>query len=413
VEREHVLSSTAASIDAARGYLEETVRVWLGLPRGVEPPALPDRLARLLLRLEEHERPDRDEWGCWDYELSENARTLWVPEIDLWLVEQRKELEDLEPLWPDGHDFAVCLTHDVDVVSRRATPAQVLRSARAGVASGGGVRRLARPPVRVARAIRNGVVRAPSLRDTLERSVALEAERGAVASYLFTVPPAGPWTRWDCLYAPHDRCDFRGRTQRIQDVMRTLNEEGFDIGLHGSYESARVPGVLARERAELERALGSEVTSTRQHFLHWDVRWTPALQADAGLRTDSSLGFNRNVGFRAGTSLPFRHFDVTAGRTLDLLEVPLVGQDAALLGPIGLRLGPDETRRVVKELFDRVRGVGGLITVVFHPDKLVRPEWLALYEWTLDEAAASGGWLTSLARLDTWWRERERGILDA
>lgn len=415
MEREHVLSATAASVDAARGYLEETLRVWLGLRRGVAPPALPVRLARLLLRLEEHERPDRDEWGCWDYEFSENSRALWVPEIDVWLAEQRNELRarDLEPLWPGGHGFAVCLTHDVDVVSDRATPAQVLRAVRAGVASDGGVRRLARPAVRVGRAMRNGVVSAPSLRDTLERSVALEAERGAVASYLFTVPPEGPWTRWDCLYAPHDRCEFRGQTQRIQDVMRTLHEEGFDVGLHGSYESARVPGVLARERAKLERAVGSEVTTTRQHFLHWDVRWTPGLQADAGLRTDSSLGFNRNVGFRAGTSLPFRHFDVARRRTLDLIEVPLVVQDAALLGPIGLRLGGEETRSVIARLFDQVRDVGGLITLVFHPDKLARPEWLALYEWTLDHAGGSGGWLTSLARLDAWWRERERRILDA
>ena len=43
----------------------------------------------------------------------------------------------------------------------------------------------------------------------------------------------------------------------------------------------------------------------------------PQLQEAAGLRADSSLGYNRTVGFRAGTSLPFRQFDVSAGRTLD------------------------------------------------------------------------------------------------
>jgi hypothetical protein len=169
--------------------------------------------------------------------------------------------------------------------------------------------------------------------------------------------------------------------------------------------------VLAEERKLLERALQAEVTTTRQHFLHWDVRWTPRLQAEAGLRTDSSLGFNRNVGFRAGTSLPFRQFDVTSGRARDLLEVPLVVQDAALLGPIGLGLGADETRRVVVQLFDEVAAVGGLVTFVFHPDKLDRPDWLAFYEWALDRAVASGAWLPSLSRLDAWWRKRERAIL--
>ena len=405
-------------------YLEETVRVWLGLHRDAPAncPELPERLARQLLRIEEYENDERDRWGCWDFASAENARrgTLQVAEVDRWLAARRAELEpaaSLEPLWPSGRRFAICLTHDVDVLSARATPAQVLRDARAAFGrddrSPFPLLRLARPPVRLLRAIRSGVSRAPSVRETLEHSVALERDRGLTASYFFTVPPAGPWTRWDCAYAPDDRCVFRDRAQRLADVMRTLRAEGFDIGLHGSYESARVPGVLARERARLERALGESVTTTRQHFLHWDVRRTPRLQEEAGLRADSSLGYNRSVGFRAGTSLPFRQYDLKARRPLDLVEVPLVVQDAALLGPIGLGRAPDETRRLVRDLFDEVAAVGGAITLVFHPDKLVRPDWRSLYEWTLDHALESGGWVTSLAGLDAWWRERERTILGA
>ena len=68
------------------------------------------------------------------------------------------------------------------------------------------------------------------------------------------------------------------------------------------------PGALAAERAALERATGLEIGTTRQHLLHWDVRRTPRLQEAAGLRVDSSLGFNRGVGFRAGTSLPSSRF---------------------------------------------------------------------------------------------------------
>jgi hypothetical protein len=151
------------------------------------------------------------------------------------------------------------------------------------------------------------------------------------------------------------------------------------------------------------------VRTTRQHFLHWDVRWTPQLQEAAGLRADSSLGFNRSVGFRAGTSLPFRHHDLVSARTLDVVEVPLVVQDAALLGPIAVGGG----REQVEELLEEVGAVGGLLTLVFHPDKLARPEWLSLYEWTLDRVAESGAWVTSVAGLDEWWRDRERAILGA
>jgi hypothetical protein len=407
--------------EETRRYLETTVRAWLGLrvDAEVNVPALPSRLARLLLRIEEHERPERDRWGRWEFDFSENylAGNQRVAEIDDWIAVRRGELEattPLEPLWPDGKPFAVCLTHDVDLVSARSTPRQVARHVRAGLArNGGGLLRLARPPLRLARSLRAGVSRAPSARETLERSAALEAHRGAVASYLFTAPPAGGRSRYDCVYDPDDPCVFRNERRSVADVMRLLADDGFDVGLHGSYGAGVRPGALAAERETLRRATGLEVKTTRQHLLHWDVRWTPRLQEDAGLRVDSSLGFSRNVGFRAGTSLPFHHFDLENRRPLDLLEVPLVVPDTALLDVWGLGLELDAASDVVRQLLDSAAHARSAVTLVFHPDKLVRPDWLSLYEWTLDEAAARGAWLTSLHELDLWWRRREAKLLAA
>ena len=397
-------------------YLDDTVRVWLGASREVDAPGLPPELARLFLRLEEYERPERDRWGCWDYTFSENHATgrLLDPEIDRWLAQQRGALAattPLEPLWPRGHRFAVCLTHDVDLVSERSTPAQMLRFARAGLA-GGGVVGLARPPVRIVRSLRAGIARAPDTRDTLERTAAIEAERGVVSSFFFTVPPRGRWSRYDCAYGPADRCRFRARELRIADVMCTLAAEGFDVGLHGSYRAALETGALDEQRDALRSATGLEVRTTRQHFLRWDVRTTPRAQEDAGFEADSSLGFNRNVGFRAGTSLPYHHFDVTGRRRLSLVEAPLIVEDTAVLGEAALGLGPAEARELVLGLLDEVAEVGGAATLLFHPDKLARPEWCALYEATVDHALEQGAWVTSLDELQRWWRDRESRLLD-
>src|SRR5205823_4154390 len=102
-------------------------------------PQLPDQLARLVLRAEEYEQPHRDRWGCWEFGFSDNFRrgALWEPEVDVWIAAERRLLAHkvtLEPLWPDGHRFAVCLTHDVDLISSASTPAQALRAARTGFA---------------------------------------------------------------------------------------------------------------------------------------------------------------------------------------------------------------------------------------------------------------------------------------
>ena len=408
-------------LSSQRRYLDDSVRVWLGVAdAAVDVPELPASLARLVLRTEEYERPERDRWGCWDFAFSENfqAGRLHEPEVDLWMAERRTELRrttTLVPLWPEERRFAVCLTHDVDLVSGQSTPRQVARYARAGLSPGvpeAGERlmRLARPSVRVARSMRSGIVRVPSMLDTLERSVALEAARGVVASYFFTAPPVGG-SRYDCVYAPEDPCLFRGQRQRVADVMRTLADEGFDVGLHGSYQGALEPGVLGAERETLETATGLQLTTTRQHFLRWDVRSTPRLQEAANLRIDSSLGFNRNVGFRAGTSLPFRHFDVTGAEALLLLEVPLVVQDVALLGAAGLALDLRLARRLVQQIFDSAAAVGGVVTLLFHPDKLVQPDWLSLYEWSLGYAVEQHAWVTSLRRLGDWWQAREAHVL--
>lgn len=398
------------------------MRTWLGLPAssGIDVPRLPAMLERRFLRLEEYERTERDAWGCWDHSFSENFQDgqLAVAEIDRWLVAQRQELRRrtrLEPLWPSGKRFVACITHDVDVFGPLLTARQVWRHAVAGLdrRGDGGLVRFARPPVRAARALRTGVSRWPSVEGTLQLSIAIEARYGAYGSYFFTVPPRGGGSRYDCTYAPADRCSFRGAHTTVANVIRTFAAEGHDVGLHGSYHSAVDPGVLAYEREALERATGLAVSTTRQHFLHWDIRRTPQLQEAAGFAADSTLGFNRTVGFRASTTLPFRHFDVVADRVLGLLEVPLVIEDSALLGPIATDGGPERARAQIEELVDTVHDVGGAVTFLFHPDKLVRPEWLALYEFALSYSAEKGAWLTSLAELERWWTAREVKLFDS
>lgn len=392
----------AATRTRRERHVEELVRTWLGLGAdAAEPPRLPEQLARRLLRDEERERAHRDRWDCWEFSFCESHRdgTLLVPEVDRWVAGERRRLAaegvPLEPLWPDGTRFAVCLTHDVDLVSPAFTPRQALRSMQTSLervpdaAVGQRLLRYARPPVRLARAAASGVAQAPATAETLERSVTIEQEAGVVASYFFTVFPGAGASRFDCVYDFEDRCTFRGRRRRIAEVAAELADDGFDIGLHGSYHSAVRPDMLAAEKAALERATGLSVTTTRQHFLHWDVHTTPLLQEDAGLLADTTLGFNRGVGFRAGTSLPFHHFDAASGRTLGLLEVPLIVQDGALLGSSALELDEGLARELIRDLVARVADVGGVVTFLFHPNNLERDDHLAVYRFAIEHALAA------------------------
>jgi hypothetical protein len=403
-----------------RAYLDETVRLWLGLPRtaSVTVPTLPESLARRFLREEEYETDHRDQWGCWEFGFSESFRdgTLLVPEIDQWAARERQRLADdgvsLTPLWPEGKPFAVCLTHDVDLVSTDWTLRQVVRSMQNSLelpAQGGvGQRlvRIARPPVRFARAARDGFALTPSTGPTLERCAAIELEAGVTASYFFTVLPEQHVSRYDCVYGLDDPCTFRGQRRRVADVIAQLAGDGFDVGLHGSYHSARTPGLLAAQKATLERATGLEVETTRQHFLHWDIRTTPRLQEDAGLMADCTLGFNRSVGFRAGTSLPFHQYDLERGSKLELLEVPLVVQDGPLFNPVALELDTGLALDLVHRIIDVIADTGGVATISFHPNNLEHENFLEVYQATIERGLARGGWFTSIGAIHRWWRDR-------
>ena len=412
--------STWRTPNAAR-HLTALVQEWVGAPSNLAVEELPDNLARLLLRLEERENSHRDQWGNWEYGFSENFRRgqLWVPEVDLWVSAERRRLAShgrLEPPWPENSSFALCLTHDVDMVARRWTASQHARSLSVALRGSTGstaesrrevAQRRAGAAVRAAARVPYfGVAAAPDTADTLERTVELEESRGVRGSYLFTVYPARRKTIYDAVYAGDDRCRFRGRTRKVREVARELQQEGFDVGLHAGYATATEADDFKHEKAVVEEYIGTEVLSCRQHYLHWDVRKTPRIQAEAGIRVDTTVGFNRNVGFRAGTGLPYRIFDLEADHPLDLLEVPLIIQESPLLAANALELDVSLARETMKGFIDDSAEAGGVVTLLFHPHSLAQNEYLRLYTWALDYARDRGGWVTNLRAIRSWYEQR-------
>lgn len=388
--------------DAARAHVAALTRAWLGVP---DAPALPDELARRLLRVEEREHAHRDQWGNWEFGFCESYREgrLWEPDVDRWLREQEGGTASR---WPDGRPFVICLSHDVDLISEEVTPKQILRSMRLSLRDTSRLR-FARPAVRLARAVHHGVSRAPAA-EALERCLDIERRHGVTATYFFTAYPGSGGHRFDCTYDFGDRCRFGGADVTVADLVRSVHREGFEVGLHGSYNSALAGGRLEQERAALEAATGLRVSSTRQHFLHWDIRATPQVHADAGFRTDSTLGFNRNIGLRAGTSLPFRWFDLEQDRPTDLVELPIAASDPALLRSDALELGRALGRAVLRTMLGRIAEVGGVATLVFHPNNLDSPDYLALFEDAIAFGKERDAWFASVTQLDDWFRRREQ-----
>ena len=118
----------------------------------------------------------------------------------------------------------------------------------------------------------------------------------------------------------------------IQKIIRKLDAGGWEIGVHGSYNSYREIGLLKKEKRDLESILGHEVKGIRQHFLNVKQD-TWFLQKEAGFRYDASYGFTDDIGFKND------QYDLFAlDENKDFFIVPLAIMDTCLMGkrdPLG------------------------------------------------------------------------------
>jgi peptidoglycan/xylan/chitin deacetylase (PgdA/CDA1 family) len=190
-----------------------------------------------------------------------------------------------------------------------------------------------------------------------------------------------------------DKIVFEGQLCTVAEVIREIDQRGWEIGLHPSWYSFDNADEMKRQKAALVGILGHDVVSVRQHFLHYDIRVTPHIQAEAGFKYDSTLGFNDNVGFRFGTCYPWRLYDLQAERELPLVEVPLVIQDVAMLNPAkGMRLDEKTAFQYIVLIANAVEAVGGVLTLLWHPNAIMNAPWWNLYLRTLDHLRTKKAW---------------------
>ncbi len=308
-----------------------------------------------------------------------------------------------KPVWPDGKPFAVCLTHDVDAVSLYSLR-QSARRRYEYLMNGASwlmrTRSLAGWGLDVARAIAHAA--APDPLHCYERWLEVEDRFGAHSTFFF-------WPGWkavgkhhlsDCPYDMEDQVVYAGECCTVAEMIREIDRRGWEIGLHPSWFSFDDGDEMKRQKAALEKTVGHEVVSVRQHNLHYDIRVTPRVHAEAGLLYDSTLGFNDNIGFRFGTCYPWRLYDLQAEVELPIVEVPLIIQDGAMLNPAkGMRLDEDTAFRYVMQITAAVERVGGVLTLLWHPNNIPKPSWWNLYLRTLELLSSKRAWFCSLQQL--------------
>ena len=129
----------------------------------------------------------------------------------------------------------------------------------------------------------------------------------------------------------------------------------------------------------------------------------------AGFDYDSTCGYNESIGFKNGTSQPFRPQGATR-----LLELPMVIQDTSLFYPRTMRLKETQAWDICKITLDNVIKVGGVITLSWHTRSL-SPErlWGEFYKKLLGELKNKKAWFGTAIQVVDWFRQRRSVIFGA
>ncbi|MCC5941645.1 MAG: polysaccharide deacetylase family protein [Balneolaceae bacterium] len=95
--------------------------------------------------------------------------------------------------------------------------------------------------------------------------------------------------------------------KKVANTIREFHANGWEIALHGSYNSYKNPKLLKQEKSILEGVLGEEVIGIRQHYLNHIEPDTWNYQKEVSFLYDASLGRTNGIGYKDDRIKPFQN----------------------------------------------------------------------------------------------------------
>jgi hypothetical protein len=271
--------------------------------------------------------------------------------------------------WPSAAPFAVCLTHDVDNISRPRGHIWRTRS------------RFSVPD------LVGGLLGFLSLYDNVKLIASGEASRGFHSSfyYLSSNYPLGA----------------------VKSESDMIRASGGEVGLHGDFGTHDSQEKMDEAISRFSETMGFRPTGLREHYLRFDFAKSWPIMEAAGFDYDTTVGTNDHLGFKMGLASPFHPPDA-AWSPMKLLELPLVLMDTTLWGY--LKRSEEEGFSDALRMMQEVKDVEGLFTLLWHQEA-VRMKGGRIYWRLLDEIARRGCFVGSGAEISRWWRVRSTPLV--
>ena len=175
-------------------------------------------------------------------------------------------------------------------------------------------------------------------------------------------------------------CDISDEDEKKQ--IKSVIDADEEIGLHPSYLTSENYEYFKEEKSKLDNVLKSigskEISSSRQHYLRFDIRSHYRNIEELDISHEYSLGFTDYCGFRSGTCRPYFPFDVLNRSKHKFTVHPLLIMDTTLLKY--LKTSKKEILNIHSNFSKTVKNYKGEFIYLWHNTELMTSRGKKLYK---------------------------------
>ncbi len=187
-------------------------------------------------------------------------------------------------------------------------------------------------------------------------------------------------------YGKYDKT-INPRKRAFKNFVATLTTQ-HQTGLHTSYQAANNNKIFDAEINSFTKLTNQKPTRVRQHYLTISIPYYYQNLEKKCTTTDYSMGFADQPGFRAGTSVPFRFFDIEKNTQTNITIVPFAVMERTFIDY--LKLDAKQSFTIIKEIIDNCKKVNGTFVSLWHNETLANTfdnnDWRELYKKVLYES---------------------------
>lgn len=198
--------------------------------------------------------------------------------------------------------------------------------------------------------------------DSLEFTIELEKKYGFSSTYYFLSLP---------FFLSYEGRRYRVTKKKYREKIKKIIKSENEIGLHTSRLGFKKENLLRKELKRLNKIVfPKKILGVRNHYLSGKFSEILERYEKVKLSYDSSLGWSDRLGYRAGTSSPFRAFDEKINRACSIVELPLIIMDTAID-----KNSAEGIFQECKPYFKKAIEQNSVVSLLWHTDRIFNPDY--------------------------------------